>query len=156
MENGLVADAAIASSERELHALWALRDDVLQTARYGMPFAFDISLPIADMEAYVHTVQKSLSARWPDSHCWVFGHMGDGNLHVVVHTGNSADRSAVEKMVYDPLVAIGGSVSAEHGIGLEKKKYLPLSRDPAEIALMHTLKQALDPQNMLNPGKIID
>ena len=121
MENGLVADAAIASSERELHALWALRDDVLQTARYGMPFAFDVSLPIADMEAYVHTVQKSLSARWPDSHCWVFGHMGDGNLHVVVHTGNSADRSAVEKMVYDPLVAIGGSVSAEHGIGLEKK-----------------------------------
>ena len=106
------------------------------------------------MEAYVAGVRGELAARWPDHHCWLFGHLGDGNLHLAVHTGDAADRESVERIVYEPLKAIGGSISAEHGVGLEKKPYLHLSRSPQEIALMRTLKNALDPNGLLNPGKI--
>jgi FAD/FMN-containing dehydrogenase len=84
--------------------------------------------------------------------------MGDGNLHVMVSAGaqDAATRAAVEAIVYEPLTAVEGSVSAEHGIGLEKKRYLPLSRKPAEIELMRRLKRALDPAGILNPGKLFD
>jgi FAD/FMN-containing dehydrogenase len=156
-EQGLLADAAIAKSEAERAAIWALRDDVLQTARWGMPFAFDVSLPIAAMPAYVEGVQAGLRASWPEVRVFVFGHMGDGNLHVVVSPdGLPADaRAAVERIVYAPLGEVGGAISAEHGIGLEKKAWLPVSRSAAEIALMRTLKQALDPKGVLNPGRVV-
>lgn len=156
-DNGLVADAAVAQSQAEIAAIWGLRDDVLQTARWGLPFAFDVSLPICAMQAYVETVRRDLRAAWPDVRTWVFGHMGDGNLHVVVSPdGLPQDaRARVEAIVYAPLAAIGGAVSAEHGIGLEKKAWLPVSRSAEEIALMRTLKHALDPKGILNPGRVV-
>jgi FAD/FMN-containing dehydrogenase len=155
-EGGLIADAAIARSARECAGIWALRDDVTQVRRYGPRITFDISLPIPAMPAYVEDLRATLAARWPDHHCWVFGHLGDGNLHVVIRVADAeAVRPEVERIVYGPLERIGGSVSAEHGIGLEKKPYLQLSRNAAEIALMRTLKQALDPNNIMNPGKIL-
>jgi len=159
MEQGMVLDAAIASSQRECAALWGLRDDVQQLSRDGVPFAFDVSLPIASMQEYTEGIRRALAARWPQHRCWIFGHLGDGNLHVVVRTqasGNNdeADREAVERIVYTPLQALQGSVSAEHGVGLEKKPWLHLSRTPEEIALMRTLKQTLDPLGLLNPGNI--
>jgi len=160
MEAGLVLDAAIANSRRECAALWGLRDDVMQLSRDGAPFTFDVSLPIATMQAYTETIRSALAQRWPQHRCWIFGHLGDGNLHVVVRTAQpgqdnaEADREAVERIVYTPLQAVGGSVSAEHGIGLEKKPWLPLSRSPEELALMRALKHTLDPLNLLNPGKI--
>jgi FAD/FMN-containing dehydrogenase len=87
--------------------------------------------------------------------CFVFGHMADGNLHLVIAAGDDAEtRARLEAIVYRPLAAIGGSVSAEHGIGLEKRAYLPLSRSAAEISTMRLLKQALDPKGILNPGKV--
>ncbi len=152
---GLIADAVVASSERERAGLWAMRDDVMQVARYGWPFTFDVSLPVTAMEGYILGVRRTLAERWPAHHCWVFGHLGDGNLHLVIHTGNDADRAQVERIVYEPLALVAGSVSAEHGIGLEKKPYLPLSRTPEEIALMRALKATLDPNGILNPGKIV-
>jgi FAD/FMN-containing dehydrogenase len=147
----------VAQSQAEIAAIWGLRDDVLQTARWGLPFAFDVSLPIRDMQAYVETVRRDLRAAWPQVKAWVFGHMGDGNLHVVVSPdGLPQDaRARVEEIVYAPLAAIGGAVSAEHGIGLEKKAWLPVSRSAAEIALMRTLKHALDPKGILNPGRVV-
>jgi FAD/FMN-containing dehydrogenase len=156
-EQGLVADAVVAKSEAERTAIWALRDDVLQTARWGLPFAFDVSLPIAAMPAYVEGVQAALRAKWPQVRAFVFGHMGDGNLHIVVSPdGLPQDaRAAVERIVYAPLAEVGGAISAEHGIGLEKKPWLSVSRSAAEIALMRTLKQALDPKNILNPGRVV-
>ena len=153
-EAGLIADAVVASSDRERAAIWAIRDDVMQLSRNGRPFTFDVSLPIAAMENYIATVRGALAARLPEHRCWVFGHLGDGNLHLSIFTGNEADRAEVERMVYEPLAVIGGSVSAEHGVGLEKKPYLPLCRSAEEIALMRTLKQTLDPNNILNPGNI--
>ncbi|MDH5210982.1 MAG: FAD-binding oxidoreductase [Betaproteobacteria bacterium] len=157
VEDGLVADAVVAQSQAEVAAIWALRDDVMQTARWGLPFTFDVSLPIADMAAYVERVKARLRANWPSVRAFVFGHMGDGNLHLVISPdGLPADaRAALERIVYAPLQALGGSISAEHGIGLEKKAWLPISRSPAEIALMRTLKQALDPRGILNPGRVV-
>ncbi|MSP95676.1 MAG: FAD-binding oxidoreductase [Betaproteobacteria bacterium] len=157
METGLISDAVVAQSHAEVAAIWALRDDVLQTARWGQPFAFDVALPIAAMPAYVEGVQTELRARWPQVRVFVFGHMGDGNLHLVISPdGLPADaRAALERIIYAPLAEIGGAISAEHGIGLEKKAWLPVSRSPAEIALMRTLKQALDPKGILNPGRVV-
>ncbi|TAK43204.1 MAG: FAD-binding oxidoreductase [Betaproteobacteria bacterium] len=157
IECGLVSDAAIARSQAEVAAIWGLRDDVLQTARWGLPFAFDVSLPIRDMPAYVERVRRELHAAWPQVRAWVFGHMGDGNLHVVVSPDGlpSDARARVERMVYEPLQALGGAVSAEHGIGLEKKGWLSISRSAEEIALMRALKQSFDPKGILNPGRVI-
>jgi FAD/FMN-containing dehydrogenase len=149
----------IARSSSEIHRLWSIRDDVEQTFRYGVPIVFDVSLPINAMGAYVKGIESSLAAQLPHSRLWVFGHMGDGNLHVLIQTaaGDATQhRQQIEAIVYDPLKGIAGSVSAEHGIGLEKKPYLHLSRSVAAIALMRRIKAALDPGNILNPGKIFD
>jgi len=157
VDAGLVGDAVVAQSQAEIAALWGLRDDVLQTARWGMPFAYDVSVPVADMQAYVGRVEAGLRARWPQARAFVFGHMGDGNLHIVISPdGLPADaRGEVERIVYTPLAEVGGAVSAEHGIGLEKRDWLPVSRSPAEIALMGRLKQALDPKGILNAGRVV-
>jgi FAD/FMN-containing dehydrogenase len=158
LEAGEIADAAIARSVGERNAIWALRDDVGQTGRNAPIFAFDVSLNIADMEAYVAEVRAALAARWPaTSSLVVFGHLGDGNLHVIAGVGDRAPetRHAVEETVYGPLRRLGGSISAEHGVGLQKREFLSWTRSPEELALMRTLKRALDPKNILNPGKIL-
>jgi len=110
------------------------------------------------MESYVAGIKAALIERWPRSQCVVFGHLGDGNLHVVVAVGDRSDeaRSAVEEIVYGHLEPIGGSVSAEHGIGFEKRVHLSRSRTPAEIELMKTLKRTLDPKGILSPGRVFE
>ena len=155
-EEGRFADAAIASSQAQRDAIWSLRDDVAQMFRLGHPFVFDISLPVAEMEGYVSEVHAAFAARMPRQQCFTFGHLGDGNLHfVVVGPAGTEARSKVEEIVYRPLAARRGSVSAEHGIGIDKLPWLALSRSESEIALMRQLKQALDPRGILNPGRVI-
>lgn len=159
LQDGLIVDAVIAQSATERRNLWAIRDDVEQTFRLGTPIIFDVSLPISRMEAYIAQVRSRLDAALPHNTLWVFGHLGDGNLHLDIQTSAGdavAHRAVIENAVYEPLKGIGGSVSAEHGIGLEKKPYLHLCRDAHEISLMQTLKNALDPRGILNPGKVID
>jgi FAD/FMN-containing dehydrogenase len=155
---GLLREAVIARSQGERNALWAIRDDVGQLRRLAPILAFDVSLPIAAMEGYIRTVREGLARRWPGAHCSVFGHLGDGNLHLVFAPGSDDPdtRRAVEETVYAPLRELRGAVSAEHGIGLEKKPYLGISRTPEEIALMRLLKRTLDPLGILNPGKVVD
>jgi len=155
LEAGLVADAAIAKSEAERAAMWGLRDDVSQPFRNGPAVTFDVSLPIPQMPAYVAQVKAALTARWPKAELTVFGHLGDGNLHLIAGVGDRNARHAIEETVYAPLAALAGSISAEHGIGLQKREFLPASRSPEELALMRTLKTALDPKAILNPGKIL-
>jgi FAD/FMN-containing dehydrogenase len=103
----------------------------------------------------VAQVKADLTAKWPQAELTVFGHLGDGNLHLIAGVGDRSARHAIEEMVYAPLGAFAGSISAEHGIGLQKREFLPTSRSPQELALMRTLKTALDPNNILNPGKIL-
>ncbi len=157
-EAGLIQDAVVAQSEAQRSALWAMRDDVRQMGRVGPGSSFDVSVRLSRMEDYVNAVNARLAARFPDFTNIIFGHLGDGNLHFYVAPGQTGDgiKEAVERAVYEPLADYDGSISAEHGIGLSKKAYLSLSRSADEIRLMQTLKQALDPHNLLNPGRIID
>lgn len=158
LEANLLADAAIAQSESECKALWGLRDDVEQVMTRGLPVIFDVSLPIGRMESYTRELGERMREAIGEHELYVFGHLGDGNLHLVVPT-RPADharlRPLIEGVVYRGLEAFRGSVSAEHGIGLEKKPWLSISRSPEEIALMRVLKQALDPHGLLNRGKVI-
>ena len=156
IEDGSISDAVIAKSQGERDRMWALRDDVAQVARNAPIFTFDVSLKLSAMEVYIREVQENLRSHWPKATLMVFGHLGDGNLHLIpgVGDGSGEARHAVENIIYGALRKCGGSVSAEHGIGLEKRDYLAWSRNPEEIALMRTLKHALDPRNILNPGKI--
>lgn len=158
LESELIVDAVIAQSTTQRDGLWAIREDIEGLVKGLAPvLTFDVSLPIADMQRYTDALEARLTQRWPKARLVVFGHLGDGNLHISVCAG-SADaevRREVEAMVYQPLAALGGSVSAEHGIGMEKRPWLSTCRSSAEIELMHTLKQALDPLNLLNRGKVL-
>ena len=157
LEDGLVVDAAVATSAADRARLWALRDDVGQVRRHAPVQTFDVSLPIPAVPGYVEEVNARLGERFGDFVNFVFGHLGDGNIHLIVGPGDRdpATRHAVEEIVYGALAPRGGSVSAEHGIGLEKKPWLAVSRSEAERAVMRALKQALDPDGILNPGKIL-
>ena len=108
------------------------------------------------MEDYVTEINGALKERWPQSRMVTFGHLGDGNIHLVITVGSmdEQDTRGVEEIVYGALGQRGGIISAEHGIGLQKRAYLTHSRSGEEIELMRTLKKALDPRNILNPGKI--
>jgi FAD/FMN-containing dehydrogenase len=155
LEAGVIIDVTLANSEAERRAIWNIREDVWQVKNIAPLLTFDVSLPIENMKDYVNEVNESIRKFAGENRSFVFGHMADGNLHLVIAAGDDeATRAAVENMVYGPLAAIGGSVSAEHGIGLEKRAYLPLSRSEAEIATMRLLKAALDPKGILNPGKV--
>jgi FAD/FMN-containing dehydrogenase len=155
LEDGVLTDVTIASSETERRAIWNIREDVWAVKNIAPLLTFDVSLPIENMKEYVREVNEAVGAFAGGNRSFVFGHMADGNLHIVVAAGDDpVTRARVEDMVYRPLAAIGGSVSAEHGIGLEKRAYLPLSRTAAEITTMRLLKNALDPKGILNPGKV--
>ena len=161
LETGVVADAVVCKSIAEREALWQLRDSVEKTLEQGPALIFDVSVRLSVMESYVNEVLAGLDASVPGHRTWVFGHAGDGNLHLVCglepgQVMTAELRHAIETSVYAPLQSRGGSISGEHGIGLEKKPWLGMSRSAAEIALMRRLKQTLDPQGILNPGRVFD
>ena len=154
----LIQDAVLAKSETEQDALWAIRDNIDSLAAIAPVIIFDVGLPIGAMEDYLKHIESELKSQLELSKIAVFGHLGDSNLHIVVgtETEDIAVYHRVEEILYAPLQALGGSISAEHGIGLEKKRYLHYSRSAEEIATMQLLKRSFDPNNILNPGKIID
>ena len=158
LAQGVIADAVLAASEAQRLQLWGIRDDVEQTFQHAPVFLFDVSLRIPFMADYVSQVNQRLNSHFDEVVNFTLGHMGDGNLHFCIGAGSDSaeTRRLVEACVYEPLAAIGGSVSAEHGVGLEKKPYLSIARSSPEVELMRTLKHALDPRGLLNPGKIFD
>ena len=159
LEAGIAADAVIAASQAQAEAMWKVRDDIEGLYHYCMPSAtFDVSLPITAMERYAAELEAKARAEFGETtKIVVFGHIGDGNLHIMLGAQPFTDetRHRIEELVYAPLGALGGSISAEHGIGLEKRDWLHLCRSPEEIALMRTLKTAMDPKGILNPGKVL-
>jgi FAD/FMN-containing dehydrogenase len=160
MEAGTVLDAAIASSNAQQSALWAIRDDIERLTVGLAPYiGYDVSLPINAMETYIEELKSNITAEWANAKVIVFGHLGDGNLHLFIHIGpelNLEDKAKVNQLVYQPLEACQGSVSAEHGIGLQKKAYLKYSRTEREVELMRKIKKTLDPKGVMNPGVIFD
>ncbi|MDR6623913.1 FAD-binding oxidoreductase [Caulobacter segnis] len=158
LELDLAADAVIAASRAQRGAIWAIREDVPGQIMMMAPgVSFDVSLPIDHMDAYTQGLRASLANLCGvEAMMIVYGHLGDNNLHLLVapRPWSEAASEAAKEMVYRPLEALGGSVSAEHGIGLDKREWLSLSRSPEEIALMRRVKTALDPHGVLNPGKV--
>lgn len=158
-ESEIIVDAAIAQSSQQREDMWAIRDDIETLVQQMYPLVvFDISIPIQDINSYLELVQDKLEQQWPgETRLVTFGHLGDSNIHLVISVGpETHDReAAVMDIVYGEVNAFNGSVSAEHGIGTEKVAYLHHSRSPQEIALMGTLKAALDPKGILSPDRVI-
>ncbi|WP_232834955.1 FAD-binding oxidoreductase [Pleomorphovibrio marinus] len=158
LDQGMITDAALSDSPAQQEQLWELRehmDHVVALCRHDQHF--DISLPIGQIEEYVLGVLMALDKLPFVRECYVFGHMADGNIHLIVDKTKQGEETinAVNEVVYAPIQSYGGSVSAEHGIGMHKKAYLHYSRSPEEIRLMKSLKQMVDPLGILNPGKIV-
>lgn len=157
--NGNAEDAVMAHTESDLSWFWTIREDVKILAEQGnVDHHFDVSAPINELGAYVDKAEAALNALEGVHAAYPFGHLADGNIHFIVVKDHNEDplKSEINDIVYNPLTALKGSVSAEHGIGLHKKKYLALCRTEEEISLMKTLKMAFDPKGLLNPGKVLD
>ena len=156
LESGVVLDAAIAQSEREVESFWQIRDGIAEITALLQPLvAFDVSIPIRDMPAFLDATATALETEFPGVKNLVFGHIGDNNLHLTVTTGRHEDMRRISEIVYAATSEVGGSIAAEHGIGMSRRGYLHLSRSDAELALMRRLKDALDPKGILNPGRVI-
>jgi FAD/FMN-containing dehydrogenase len=158
LEDGVLSDVVIGASESDAQKLWAIRDSVSEYSKVlGPVIGFDIGLPTSSMDTAVVRVQRDIKAQWPDARVLCYGHIGDSNLHVVVNVpsaGASQPSHEVDALVYGLVRGLGGTVSAEHGIGLVKKPFLSFTRSAEEITLMRRLKTLLDPHDTLNPGKV--
>jgi len=156
LADGLIIYAVIPKSEAENRAIWNIREEFDAILEPEPVYLYDVSLPIRDMPDYVAKVRANVKSRWANGECYTIGHVADGNLHLFVAPNEQGDfHDDSDECVYQPLAAVGGSVSAEHGIGTEKLNWLSHSRSQAEIDLMRVLKFSLDPENILNPGRVL-
>jgi FAD/FMN-containing dehydrogenase len=156
-EDGLVTDALIAQSEKEARAFWSVREGHMMDQLLPGLINLDISLPIGQLDDFAGDCEKALLARFPAAHVSFFGHVGDSNLHVAVwiETPSEHDLHEIDAIAYDLVRKYKGSISAEHGIGTLKRDFLDHSRSDAEIDVMRRIKTALDPNGIMNPGKVI-
>jgi len=158
MENTENSDVVISQSDKQADRLWELRDLTGEAALKIAPYAgFDVTVPLDVMSRWKANLDAALES-YQLTKIQTYGHLGDGNLHLVIGLdGQDPEaKSKAESAVYFTLAQFGGSVSAEHGIGMAKKKWLPLSRSETEISVMRTIKNSLDPQNILNPGRVFN
>ena len=159
-ENQTISDGIVAQSVAQSAMIWRIREDSeVPYALYPTCLSYDVGLEIQDIPIFVQRLQQLLELEHPDLSLYVFGHLGDGNLHLMlgITREHPVARSLFDQLVYGLLKEFTGStISAEHGIGLEKKDYLPLSCTPSVLKNMAYLKQSFDPENILNPGKIFD
>ena len=159
LEEELILDAVMAHTESDLEWFWKIREDVhVMVSRCQNDQHFDISLPVPLIGQLIDEIRTEVLNIPKVESCYPFGHVADGNIHLVMGKEEESQDliNQINDRVYAPLKAIGGSVSAEHGIGVHKKRYLHLCRSEEEIQLMKTLKRSLDPKNILNRGKILD
>ena len=163
MERGLVRDAAIADSIEQGKAFWRIRELFSEVQRHaGGSIKEDISVPVAAVPAFIREANASVAALIPDARPLPFGHLGDGNIHYNVSQPIGADKEAflkrwgeVNEVVFAVVKKYGGSISAEHGIGVLKRDLLPSVKDPVALELMRGIKRLLDPNGILNPGKVL-
>ncbi len=156
LESGVIQDAAIAQSQNDVQAFWAIRDGIAEITTALTPYAsLDVSIAVADMPNFLDRVDETLAARFDPVTNLVFGHVGDNNLHLFITTGRETDVGLILDAVYKITGDYQGSVSAEHGIGALKREYLHYSRSDEELELMRRLKRTLDPNGILNGGRVI-
>jgi FAD/FMN-containing dehydrogenase len=163
LERNIAADAIVAKSAAESDALWRLRHSISEAQRpEGVCLKHDIAVPIGELGRFLERGQALVARMQPEARLVAFGHVGDGNLHYNVVQPRDTDGQrfrvggrALTLAIYDLVAELGGTISAEHGIGVTKKADLERYRSATEIGLMRTLKKALDPRNTLNPGKVI-
>jgi FAD/FMN-containing dehydrogenase len=164
LEAGTVLDAVVAESLAQAQALWQLRESIpLAQAQEGLNIKHDISVPVSAIAPFVAFTDAALSARYPGVRLVNFGHLGDGNLHYNVQAPDGADgkrfldeeEHRVNTLVFDAVAAHGGSFSAEHGIGSLKREELALRKSPVAMQTMRAIKAALDPQGIMNPGRVV-
>lgn len=163
-QSGLIGDAVLATSEAQADAMWHIRDGIAGAERaLGPALQHDVSVPVTQMPAFIDAVDDVITAAFPGATTLCFGHLGDGNIHCHVRPPATSDAGAwigahgrsASRAVYDLVVRLGGSISAEHGIGRTKRALLGDIGDPARIAVLRGLKAALDPAGVLNPGVLI-
>jgi FAD/FMN-containing dehydrogenase len=163
-EHEVVLDGTLAENVGRARQLWELREGISESlSATGMPHKNDIALPICELEAFTASLESLFSREWPGFEICLFGHIGDGNLHLNVMKPDEMPKEEflehahrADAHVFELVRAHRGSISAEHGIGLLKKDFLSYSRSPEEIALFRSMKRLLDPDGILNPGKVID
>ncbi len=162
-EKGVVADAAVASSEAQSLALWRLREAIVEAQKYeGGSIKHDVSAPLSEIPAFIEEASAAVTALIPGSRPVAFGHFGDGNIHFNLTQPKGADKPAflarwdeVNAAVYGIVLRHGGSISAEHGIGRLKARVLETVKSEQELALMRRIKAAFDPRGIMNPGKLL-
>jgi FAD/FMN-containing dehydrogenase len=163
LETGIAEDAVIAASEAQAEDFWRLRDSISEAEKKDGPAAkHDISVAVSAMAEFMTTAASAVEARFPGTRVNAFGHLGDGNVHFNVRAPVTATAQWVEeegkpvsRFVHDLVTAAGGSISAEHGIGQMKRDELARLADPARLHALRAIKRALDPRNIMNPGKLI-
>ncbi|AZZ93785.1 FAD-binding protein [Hahella sp. KA22] len=163
MENGWVVDGVISQSETQAKNLWRLREDISETISKFTPYKNDISVVPSKVPEFLTEIDEIVASRYPDFEIIWFGHIGDGNLHLNILKPEGlakeeffAKCEEVNTQVFETVQRHQGSVSAEHGVGLLKKDYLQYTRAPEEIAYLKAIKVAFDPNNVMNPGKVLD
>jgi FAD/FMN-containing dehydrogenase len=163
LEQSLCSDAVVSSSLAQLQSLWRLREEISEAQRADGPhLKHDISLPIERIPQFMDTAERKVRQVSPDCRLFIFGHFGDGNLHYNVSRPEGADRNwasqwehRVADAVFDEVMAYGGSISAEHGIGQLKRQAFHQHKDPLQRSLMQQIKQVFDPNGIMNPGKLL-
>ena len=156
LEAELLSDAVVAQSHQDAEEFWRIRDGIGELLKALGPVSNqDVSLPIADIGVFSTHLETRLKAKYPDIGVLLFGHIGDNNLHVCAYTGREEDKLLITEDIMSMIGEYSGAITAEHGVGVLKRDYLELSRTPEEIALMKTIKTAMDPKGILNPGRVI-
>jgi len=163
VEQGWVVDGVISQSETQAQNLWRLREGISESISPRTPYKNDVSVVVSQVPAFLTEINEVVTEHYPDFEIIWFGHIGDGNLHLNILKPEGMESKAffsqcetVNKWVFEIVQRYKGSVSAEHGVGLVKKKYLQYTRSAAEIQLMKGIKTVFDPNNVMNPGKIFD
>jgi FAD/FMN-containing dehydrogenase len=155
LEAGVIEDAVLAQSIGQAQNIWSIRDSSGELSKLFDPIGnFDVGLETSRIYDFVTECRKRLEVRWPGVRSYFFGHVVDGNVHLIAGDFTPGDTLAFEEVVYDCVRDFGGSISAEHGIGTQKREHLDYSRSAPEIALMRQMKSSLDPKGILNPGKV--
>jgi FAD/FMN-containing dehydrogenase len=163
LEQGWIVDGTISQSLTQAESLWRLREDISETIAQFTPYKNDIAVRVSAVPQFLKDVDSLVRDQYPEFEIIWFGHIGDGNVHLNILKPENLEAQlffeqcgSVSNQVFSLVQQYGGSVSAEHGVGLLKKPYLNFSRDPQEIEYMRLIKQAFDPNGVLNPGKVFD